>query len=101
MRTYRKLKKTENEIEQLLKNTSSMSAVELSDSEKLKKQKELVWNLKTKPSKTEGEQEKIKMDIEKLSPSTLIKLCQELNDARDSLKSTLSKTQRVPKTSDR
>ena len=60
MRTYRKLIKTENEIdklthenEQLLENTISMSAVELSDAEKLKKNELLVWNLKTKPSKTE------------------------------------------------
>ena len=46
MRTYRKLIKTENEIdklthenEQLLENTISMSAVELSDAEKLKKKR--------------------------------------------------------------
>ena len=70
--------------------------MEFSDAKKLKKQKELlVWNIQSKPSKTEEEQEKFKMDIEKLSPCTLIKSCKELNDARDAIKTTLSKNQRV------
>ena len=72
--------------------------MELSDFEKLKKQRELlVWNLQTKKSETEEEKENIIMDIEKLSPCTLTKSCNELNDVRNAVKSKLGENERMSK----
>ena len=102
-RKYRELQKTKNTIDQLTQenellrnqNSTPTASAELTEAEKMKKKRQLlVWNLQTKPSETVEEQEKIKMDIEKLSPCTLTKSCEELNDARNEVTSTLTENQR-------